>query len=718
MAIKKSGDLQYTARAFKQDSEDAMKGDVIRALIELITNADDAYNSKGGKIQIRFQKAKKPFQAIISVHDQATGLSAEGLEKAFARLGDLNQKFVGDMGTRGLFGRGAKDVAALGKARFSSICDNKYSTLEINPIEASFAMEDLDEIPNDSSYADCNLKIGQSGLTAHLFVNEIHRIPGVVDIVRKLQSHVQIRDLLNRNEVLYFDERNNTELQLFGIQPSGEKLIDVSLDIPKYSHPVHLQVFKLAAKETTGIDEYSNHGLVISGRGAAYENSFLHLTRRPEAGWFCGKLDAPEIHDLARSIDLNTTGDVLNPTRIVSRQRDGLVQNHPYYRALAGELDKILKPIFDAMAEEEGAKRKESDKLRKKFDAISQVLANTLQEILKENDAGELPATTDEDGINNALIIIPPRRILKVGETISLTVRAPKSIPYEELTISLENGTGQFEVDQKSFIESKWNNHPRLDCVQKTIQVTSISKGLGKVIAHQEKSRAECELIAVLFEPAIEVEPLTIEFVPNSVKVSPGKGKNLLIKGPLQNVGERLEILANNSLLALPDSVILKASKSGKSAETFVHAKAGNEIGETKVSARLDNFSAECAVKIEETSRDKNPKIHIEVVGNENPPRRVDTLPEEGQLVIRIFGRHKSLLRILGRSTEAGFEFESSPEAQASIVEIVAQQLSNYAVERDAEKNPDRYLDPTSVFFRQQEYIPRFVIALQTGLLG
>jgi hypothetical protein len=76
------------------------------------------------------------------------------------------------------------------------------------------------------------------------------------------------------------------------------------------------------------------------------------------------------------------------------------------------------------------------------------------------------------------------------------------------------------------------------------------------------------------------------------------------------------------------------------------------------------------------------------------------------------------LLRILGRSTEAGFEFESSPEAQASIVEIVAQQLSNYAVERDAEKNPDRYLDPTSVFFRQQEYIPRFVIALQTGLLG
>ena len=206
--------------------------------------------------------------------------------------------------------------------------------------------------------------------------------------------------------------------------------------------------------------------------------------------------------------------------------------------------------------------------------------------------------------------------------------------------------------------------------------------------------------------------------MPNSVKVAPGKGKNLLIKGPLQNVGERINLLSNNSKLALPDSVILKASKSGKSAEVYVYAKAGIEEGECKVTGILDDIAAECTVKIEESSKDKNPKIRIEVVGNENPPRRVDTLPEDGQLVIRIYGSHNSLTRILGKSSKDGFEFESTPEAQASIVEIVAQQLSIYAVERDAEKNPDRYLDAPSIFFRQQDFIPRFVIALQTGLLG
>ena len=64
-----------------------------------------------------------------------------------------------------------------------------------------------------------------------------------------------------------------------------------------------------------------------------------------------------------------------------------------------------------------------------------------------------------------------------------------------------------------------------------------------------------------------------------------------------------------------------------------------------------------------------------------------------------------------------GFENETTPAAQASIVEIVAQQLSIYAVERDSEKNPDRYPDAPSIFFKQQEFIPRFIIALQSGLL-
>ena len=715
MTIKKSGDLQYTARAFKQDSEDAMKGDVVRALIELVTNADDAYNSKGGSIQIRLLKSESPFQVKISVHDKATGLDADGLEKAFARLGDLNQKFVGDMGTRGLFGRGAKDVAALGKARFASIRAGKFSSLEIDPIKAKFNMEDINESPTKSAYEECLLKEGESGLTAELFVSTIHRIPSATDMVTKLQSHVQLRDLLNRNEVFYFDERSKLEVKLRGLVPTGEKVIDQELIIPRFKHPVKIEIYRLPVKEISTLDEYSVHGLVVSGRGAAYENSFLHLSKRHEAGWFCGRLDAPEIHDLARSIDTDKNASELNPTRIVSRQRDGLVQNHPYFRALGSEVEKVLKPLFDAMADEEGAQRKEGDKLRKRFDALSQVLANTLQEILDEADAGELPTSSDDDGSNFALAIIPPRRVIKIGETVSLTVRAPETFDFDSIKFALSSESTSFEIIDTGKVV--WSKHPRLPVKQRTIRVLAKSRGTGTLSAFSGDVRAECELIAVAFEPVTEVEPDSLIFDPFHVKVAPTKAKNLILRGPLEYVGEVVQVQSSISGLEVPTQVRFKSSKSGKSAEILIRALAGIDEGEAIVTAKLDEEVANCSVTIVESARNKNPKIKIEVVGNDNPPRRVDTLPEDGQLVIRIYGRHRSISKVLGKSTPNGFENETTPAAQASIVEIVAQQLSIYAVERDSEKNPDRYPDAPSIFFKQQEFIPRFIIALQSGLL-
>lgn len=714
MTIKKSGDLQYTARAFKQDSEDAMKGDVVRALIELITNADDAYNSKGGTIQIKLHKSEKPFQAMISVHDRATGLDADGLEKAFSRLGDLNQKFVGDMGTRGLFGRGAKDVAALGKAKFLSIKAGKFSWLEIDPVKAKFNME-TDESPNTAAYQECELKQGENGLTAQLFISTIHRIPSATEMVTKLQTHVQLRDLLNRNEVFYSDERSKVEVKLNGLQPSGEKVIDEVLKIPKYNHPVKIEIYRLPAKDTSTLDEYSVQGLVVSGRGAAYENSFLHLSKRPEAGWFCGRLDAPEIHDLARSIDTTNVESDLNPTRIVSRQRDGLVRNHPYFRALGAEIEKILKPLFDAMAEEEGAQRKEGDKLRKRFDALSQVLANTLQEILDESDAGELPTSSDDDGSNFSLSIIPPRRVIKIGETVSLTVRAPQSFDLQSIKFALTSESSSFEIIEAG--KPNWNKHPRLPVVQRTIRVLAKSRGTGTLSASAGDVRAECELIAVAFDPVTEIEPEFLIFDPVHVKVAPTKAKNLILRGPLEYVGELIQISSSSTNLDVPLQIKFKSSKSGKSAEALIRAIAGATEGDAIVTAKLENEIASCSVTIIESARNKNPKIKIEVVGNDNPPRRVDTIPEDGQLVIRIYGRHKSINKVLGKSTPSGFENETTPAAQASIVEIVAQQLASYAVERDSEKHPDRYQDASSIFVKQQDFIPRFIIALQSGLL-
>jgi hypothetical protein len=153
---KRQGQLKYTQRGFQQDAEEAMKGDVMRALIELITNVDDAYNGKGdGQIEIVFNKSAEPYKGVFIVRDKAGGLNGTRMEEAFTNLGDKNQKAMADMGTRGLFGRGAKDIAALGRARFLAIHGGKFSSLEINS-RGEYQMDFFDDVPTEEAYTDTN----------------------------------------------------------------------------------------------------------------------------------------------------------------------------------------------------------------------------------------------------------------------------------------------------------------------------------------------------------------------------------------------------------------------------------------------------------------------------------------------------------------------------------------------------------------------------------
>ena len=50
----RKGRVKYTERAFHQDAAEAMRGDIVRGLIDAITNSDDAYgeDTSHGKIRV------------------------------------------------------------------------------------------------------------------------------------------------------------------------------------------------------------------------------------------------------------------------------------------------------------------------------------------------------------------------------------------------------------------------------------------------------------------------------------------------------------------------------------------------------------------------------------------------------------------------------------------------------------------------------------------
>ena len=714
---KRQGQVVYTQRGFAQDAEEAMKGDVLRALVELITNADDAYDGKGnGQIDIVFNKLSEPYGGVFIVHDKAGGLDGTTMEKAFTHLGDQNKKAVADMGTRGLFGRGAKDVAALGRARFSSIHKGKFSSLEISN-RGEYVMDFFDDAPTEEAYEITSLAEGESGLTAELFVAKHHRIPSANEMIEKLQSNVQLRDLINRNNVTYYDDRNKVKKKLEGLAPAGELILDIEVEVPKFKLPVRLTLFRLANKETGPLNSYSRHGIVISGRGATYENSFLHLSGKEGVGWFTGRLEAPEIHDLSRSIDEEGGDTTLNPTRVISRSRDGLVREHPFYKSLCAAVEPHLKPLLDAIAEEEGAQRREGEKLRNRFNTLSHTLAQKLQELLDASEAGEIPTETSSDSDVDDLTIIPPKRICKKGETISLTVRAPEGFDVADLQVSIPSGSTVVEIVEIPD-PATWHKHERLPAISNVIKFKAINVGTVILSAGKDGVSASSEITVIDFEQPEEVIPTGLIFDPASVSVAPEKRKVMILRAPIEFAGEKAFITASEDLMKVQEVTTLKPNASGTACESRVVGIAGKIEGTLSVTATVGAIQASVEVKITEAGQKRNPKLDFELSGRDNPSQRVTASIEDGKLMIRLYGKHRSLKNIFGNWKSTGFENENTSEASATICEILAQQLASYVVEREAEMHPERFSDAAMFFARQQQLVPHFVIALQAGLVN
>ena len=110
--------LEVDPRHLKMQSAQAIRS-VLDALVELITNSDDAYRALGdekGRIIIEVTRRRGEKPGDIVVKDRAGGMTLEEMIEKILKYGS----FSASNKSRGFMGRGAKDVVALGNAKFES----------------------------------------------------------------------------------------------------------------------------------------------------------------------------------------------------------------------------------------------------------------------------------------------------------------------------------------------------------------------------------------------------------------------------------------------------------------------------------------------------------------------------------------------------------------------------------------------------------------------
>jgi DNA topoisomerase VI subunit B len=191
--IQEEGALDVDIRHLKMQSAQAIRS-VQDALVELITNSDDAYGKMGeteAGVVIRVTRKRRSTPSVIEVRDRAGGMTLEEMKNKILRYGG----FDAPLASRGYMGRGAKDIVALGNVVFESVKDGWVSRVEISKDFQKKVMKPARA--SENHYKDYGIKPGRGGTRVTLELAKAH-VPHHDTLCRDLQRQFALRDILQR----------------------------------------------------------------------------------------------------------------------------------------------------------------------------------------------------------------------------------------------------------------------------------------------------------------------------------------------------------------------------------------------------------------------------------------------------------------------------------------------------------------------------------------
>lgn len=329
--------IEYTPRAFLQDAQEAMGTDVVKGLIELITNADDSYAraNASGPVRVEVDHSRSvPIRDVV-VKDRASGMSSQEMETKLLTIGGRTSGLADGKSVRGNRGRGAKDLVAFGNVEFTSIKDGTLSTVLLRQTgDCEFLRHDERPTPGDRS----RLGIMRGNGTVVTVRCQGIKMPLHKRLGDLLTSDYQLRDIMaDRERQITLVSTTKTgkprDTRLRYQPPVTEPLLDTHIRVDGYPEACDLPLTlgKLPERSDDGQRVPTRPaGILVTGKRAIYDNTLFRYEGHPIAGWIHGRLSCEYIDQLANEYDnLVESGETppdSNPLPIISRHRRGLAK--------------------------------------------------------------------------------------------------------------------------------------------------------------------------------------------------------------------------------------------------------------------------------------------------------------------------------------------------------------------------------------------------------
>ncbi len=731
----RSGRVAYEGRAFHQDAMEAMRGDIVRGIIEAVTNSDDAYaavdDGQAKRIFIEVEhRRNQPWRVVI--RDRAIGMCADDMENRLTHIGGRTSGFETGEYRRGNLGRGAKDLAAFGDVTFEAIRDQRYSKLLLKT-DGSFSLNPDSFQVTDDDRERLGIRRG-NGLVITIMAQRAIPCPQHENLKRKLSTHYALRDILS-------DPQRKVELINLN-DGSKDLLIYQYPDLEVASGPADLEIQGYPkAKASLIIWKHSTRyedgphdpgrptGILLKGNRAIYDNTLFGYEGNVHAGWFSGRLICPYIDDLAREYDerleKRETQIPENPIPIISRRRDGLNPQHPFVEALKkaaeGPLGILVKKEAERASKAGGAV--ENETTRQALARVAREISRLVNEELNDIEAERLPGDGGEQV--PLLSLIPEQAYAYLGEDRTLTVVGRKEDIAEEAEIEIS-------VDPLGVVEVLSPKVPlrthsrREDVLVGQVRLRPLLAEESTIVAAQYESTSASALVEVrasrVVPPIEEIVPEALQFERPSYRVGWQHKKELLLLAPCKDVekyGTHVKIASSDpGVVILKPTIVLKADALGK-----------YFLGKTQIEARVLNanaiITADCgqssaSTQVVVTRREEGGGFKIQLLNDEWGNFRgifepeVDEHGRETQ-IIKIAGRHPAIRPYVGEN----FEYQNTPQAQAILAEVVADVASRYVVSELFRKwQSTEMFDAARIYREHYKRVTRFLPRLQRLLIG
>ena len=320
-----------------------------KALVELITNSDDSYArlerqgmEVSGKIAIRYERHQNG--AVLSVADQAEGMSFKRIHSILSYGGAHSLLARGEASGRGYFGRGLKQaIYGLGHGWIESVHEGLFARIDLFRAEGGGYMYDdwdRDRLAQDQDYARLQIPIGGNGTQVTIVAdNQQTSIPYFSSLVKAITSNIYLRDLLQRRQVeltnLNQTRSKHATILLRYEEPEAEVLLGPdaagTFIYQDQIYEYHLTLKKAADAELVLKGDERTNGLLVIAGTAVLDCQFFRFENQLGTEFLFGTVVCPSLADMLAS-----------GHAVISDEREGLNLKDPFVAAFGNAVSAMI----------------------------------------------------------------------------------------------------------------------------------------------------------------------------------------------------------------------------------------------------------------------------------------------------------------------------------------------------------------------------------------